>query len=116
MIASGDIVRLIITNDEEVSDVLCRTPSTYGYGFYIQFQPREDTEYVVCNGNDFTGYTVMEKNNPETPIGFIIKPGCYRVSQVGHEWQQVDTLVVGRFEGQVPNISPIGSQVIIVST
>lgn len=116
MIASGDIVKFVITYDEEVSDRLCRTPSTYGYGFYIQFKPKEDTEYVVCNGNDITGYTVMDKMNPDTPIGFVIRPDSYRISQVGYDWEHVDITTIGKYEGEVPYRTPIGSQVFVVST
>lgn len=111
---SGDIVK--IKMQENDMSGLSRTASTYGYGFYLQLTPKEDIEYVVCNGDDVNGYTLIEKNNQETPIGFIIKPNSYRISQVGYDWEDVDITVIGKYQGEVPYISPIGSQVVVFST
>lgn len=99
----------------EEADKLCRTASTYGYGFHLQIKPKQDTEYVVCNGDDTNGYTLIEKNNPDIPIGFVIKSNGYRISQVGYDWEQIEITITGKYQEELPYISPIGSKVVVFS-
>jgi hypothetical protein len=115
MILSGDIVKIRMQENDDLSG-LSRTASTYGYGFHLQLKPKEDTEYVVCNGDEETGYTVIEKNNDDTPIGFVVNSTSYRISQVGYDWEQADITITGKYQGELPYITPIGSQLLVFST
>lgn len=115
----GDIITIKVLQEEEPeTDTLCRTPSTYGYGFNLQLRPIENTQYVVCSGNYLNGHTLMELNKPETPIGFIVltidNQQYYRVSQVGFEPVPIEITVVSQYNDEIPNVTPIGSQVFVV--
>ena len=116
---TGDIITIKVLQVEESSDMLCRTPSTYGYGFYLQIYPNPDTQYVVCNGDYTNGYTLMEYNNPNTPIGFVISTyhnqDYFRVSQVGFQPIPIEIEVIDQYRGEIPNITTIGTQVFVVS-
>lgn len=116
MVSSGDIVKIKTQDNDNSLFGLSRTASTYGYGFHLQLKPKQDTEYVVCNGDDVSGYTLIEKNNPDTPIGFVIKPNSYRISQVGYDWEQIEITITGKYQEELPHITPIGSQVVVFST
>lgn len=116
----GDIIKIKVLQEEEPeTDTLCRTPSTYGYGFELQLRPRSDTQYVVCNGDYVNGYTLMEYNKPNTPIGFVIltkdNQYYYRISQVGFEPIPIEITVVSQYEDDIPHIPQIGSQVFVVN-
>lgn len=113
-IQSGDIIKITHV-EEEVSDELCRTASTYGHGFELELVPRTDTEYIVCQGDDVHGYTVRDRKDKSKPIGYVINSNKYRISQVGFEWRPIEITKVGVYEGEVPDTTPIGSQVFIVS-
>jgi hypothetical protein len=116
MISSGDIIKIRMQQNDDSLSGLSRTASTYGYGFHLQLKPKEDTEYIVCNGDEVSGYTVIEKDNDETPIGFVVTSNSYRISQVGYDWEDADITVAGKYQGELPYITPIGSQVVVFST
>jgi hypothetical protein len=115
---TGDIIKIKVLQNEEPSDLLCRSPSTYGYGFNLQLKPIQDTQYVVCQGDYRNGYTLMEYNNQKTPIGFIIltrdNKDYYRISQVGFEPIPICITVIDKYEGEIPKQTMIGSQVFVV--
>lgn len=117
---TGDIINITILQEEEYSDTICRTPSTYGYGFDLQLKPNPHTQYVVCNGDYTNGFTLMEYNKPDTPIGFIVQTvdnhNYYRISQVGFQSIPIEVNVIGQYQGQIPNITIIGSQVFVMNT
>jgi hypothetical protein len=117
---TGDIIKIKVLQEEPQTDAICRTPSTYGYGFDLQVKPNKETEYVVCNGDYVNGYTLMEYNNQEAPIGFVIltrdNEDYYRISQVGFEPIRICITVIDKYGGEVPYIAPIGSQLFVVNT
>lgn len=117
---TGDIITIKVLQEEEPNDMVCRTPSTYGYGFNLQFSPQQDIQYVVCNGNYQNGYTLMQRYTPEMPIGFVIltyeNKDCYRISQVGFEPIPIEVTVIGQYQGEIPNVKTIGSQVFVMNT
>lgn len=111
----GDIIKVTHVQEETAWDDLYRTASTYGYGMELELKPRTDTEYVVCNGDEINGYTVMDMNNKEIPQGYVITSNAYRISQVGFEWKSLTFNVTGKYDGGVPDITPIGSHVFVLS-
>lgn len=102
-VSIGDIIKvnLPLDSNDEPSDMLCATPSTYGYGDKLQLYPRPDTPYVVCNGNPLDGFCVIQEDDPEAPIGFVIlyvdDLPCYRITQVNHKPEPIAKLdIIGR--------------------
>jgi hypothetical protein len=115
----GDVVKIkTIPTDTGDSDVVCRTPSVYSYGFSLVLSPNESHEYVVCKGTAESGFLLAQKDDSEAPIGFALvyqdnKPNVV-ITQVGFVPEPVELVVVGEVDPTtIPNVYQIGSQLLV---
>lgn len=120
-ISTGDIIKIrVLAKDDDSDDNVLACPSTYFYGSSLQLCPKEDMNYVVCNGNPKSGFMLSVKDNPDVPIGFAVmyvnEQPCYCITQVGYQPKPIEIEVVGKVElDEVPKKFPIGSQLFVVS-
>lgn len=120
----GDIVRLTSqkskTNENEINnDSVCMSPSTYHYGFSLQFNVDPIKDYVIC-GIQGNGYILAVHNNHELSVGFGLfqhEDGSFytRITQVGYKSEPVIVDVVGKelFENVPNNKHFIGSSLFV---
>ncbi len=83
MFKPGDIVTFrYLVEYEPTTGCICRSASTYGYGLDLELRPSEDRLYVVRQGDNTKGYTLMDLDDKEKPIGYIISSRGYRISRI----------------------------------
>ena len=117
----GDIVAFEI-QPKENTDVLARTPSTYG-DYALEMGPRNNEPYVVCDNGRQIGlsgphyYNVRSANDSERSIGWELMSyeGKFysRIAQYGFEPEEITMVGVGR-TNEIPAAKTVGTNVIFI--
>jgi hypothetical protein len=115
----GDIIKIHV-EPEPISDVLCRTPSTYSYQ-NLKFAPEDDKEYIICSGNPQNRLLLVQRDDFDVPLGFALvyvsnEPHIV-ITQVGFQPTPVTVSIVGKVEekNDIPMGYEIGSKLFVVN-
>lgn len=117
MVSIGDIVKINYIPEDNLGSTLLRFPSTYGYN-NINFSPRIDKEYIVCDGDPINGYHLVQRDDLSVPLGFCLmyidNLPYVRITQVNYEPEPVHSVVITGKEHNIPGKGyNIGSTVIL---
>lgn len=102
MLRMGDVIRIHRLPFEPTYG-LAPQPSNYGLTWdeYV-IAPRDSVEYTVLAGNPFTGYDLMQTNDPRVLIGFrllyVDDALHYCTKQYGFEPEPVEVELVYSLE------------------